>query len=201
MTDTLPDPLVPADCDLRDFPFMPLEVQRLRDSDLAALEGPEACWAAVLLWCVAWHQMPAASLPDDDRLLARFAGYQRAPREWKRIRDGALRGWVKCSDGRMYHPVVAEKANRLWNSPRRVSARVDRRLEIVSAEWAAIRRAVFERDDFTCRYCGVRGARLECDHVLPVAKGGKTEMSNLVTACFPCNRSKGARPLTAWMAQ
>ncbi|MCA8018097.1 DUF1376 domain-containing protein [Burkholderia metallica] len=110
----LPNPLTPADCDLRDFPFMPLDVQRLCDSDLAALESPEACWAALLLWSKSWHQVPAASLPDDDRVLAKFTGYQRAPAAWQAIREGALRGWIKCSDGRLYHPVVAEKANEGW---------------------------------------------------------------------------------------
>ena len=45
----LPAPLVDANVDLRDFAFMPLDVVRLRDSDLAATESPEACWAAVLL--------------------------------------------------------------------------------------------------------------------------------------------------------
>lgn len=112
--DDLPQPLTPADCDLRDFPYMPLDVQRLCDSDLAALESPEACWAALLLWCKAWHQVPTGSLPDDDRVLAKFTGYQRAPEAWLAIRSGALRGWVKCSDGRLYHPVVAEKANEGW---------------------------------------------------------------------------------------
>ena len=34
---TLHDPLVPADVDLRDFGFMPLDVLRLRDSDMMAL--------------------------------------------------------------------------------------------------------------------------------------------------------------------
>ena len=67
-----PDPLVPAEVDLRDFGFMPLDVLRLRDSDLAALANGEEFKAAVLLWCAAWHQVPAASLPNDDRLLARF---------------------------------------------------------------------------------------------------------------------------------
>lgn len=112
--DELPNPLTPADCDLRDFPYMPLDVQRLCDSDLAALESPEACWAALLLWCKAWHQVPTGSLPDDDRVLAKFTGYQRAPDAWLAIREGALRGWIKCSDGRLYHPVVAEKANEGW---------------------------------------------------------------------------------------
>lgn len=109
-------PLTPPDVDLQDFPYMPLDVRRLRDSDLAGLESPEACWAAVLLWSASWHQIPAASLPDDDRVLANLAGYGRVVKEWLRVRDGALRGWVKCSDGRLYHPVVAEKAVEAWNS-------------------------------------------------------------------------------------
>ncbi len=109
-----PDTLTPAECDLRDFPFMQVDVARLRDSDLAALETPEACWAAMLLWCAAWHQVPAASLPDDDTVLARIAGYGRCVHAWKKIRKGALRGFIKCRDGRLYHPVVAEKANAAW---------------------------------------------------------------------------------------
>lgn len=109
-------PLTPADCDLQDFQYMPLDVRRLRDSDLAAMESPEACWAAVLLWSASWHQVPAGSLPDDDRVLANLAGYGRVVKEWKRVKDGALRGWVKCEDGRLYHPVVAEKALEAWDS-------------------------------------------------------------------------------------
>ena len=30
------------------------------------------------------------------------------------MKAGALRGWIKCGDGRLYHPVVAEKANEAW---------------------------------------------------------------------------------------
>ena len=109
-------PLVPQDCDLRDFPFMPLDVLRLRDSELALKATGEAFRCAVLLWCAAWHQVPAGSLPDDDETLAAFAGYGRAPRDWKKHRSGALRGWIKCNDGRLYHPVVAEKANEAWRA-------------------------------------------------------------------------------------
>ena len=108
-------PLTPEDCDLRDFAFMPLDVARLRDSDLAATESPEACWTAVLLWAASWHQVPAASLPNDDRVLSNLAGYGRVVKEWHRVKEGALRGWIECSDGRLYHPVVAEKANESWH--------------------------------------------------------------------------------------
>lgn len=107
-------PLTPKDCDLRDFAFMPLDVVRLRDSDLAVHVTGEEFRAAVLLWCAAWHQVPAASLPDDDKILASLAGYGRVVAEWKKVRDGALRGWIVCADGRLYHPVVAEKAREAW---------------------------------------------------------------------------------------
>lgn len=121
MTDTLPAPLTPPDCDLQDFKFMPLDVSRLRDSDLASDETPEACWAAVLLWCASWHQIPAASIPDNEQWLAKQAGYAQRGKiseDWAAVKPGAMRGWVKCSDGRLYHPVVAEKAIEAWESKR-----------------------------------------------------------------------------------
>lgn len=68
-----------------------------------------------------------------------------------------------------------------------------------SAEaWAALRLEVFERDDFTCRYCGQRGGRLECDHIIPVARSGSHDPSNLVVACFTCNRSKRDKLVSEW---
>lgn len=110
----LPAPLTPADCDLRDFTFMPLDVVRVRDSDIAAVSSGDEFRCAVLLWCASWHQVPAASLPDDDVVLSQLAGYGRVVKEWQKVRTGALRGWIKCDDGRLYHPVVAEKANEAW---------------------------------------------------------------------------------------
>lgn len=65
--------------------------------------------------------------------------------------------------------------------------------------WAALRTAVFERDDYTCQYCHSRGGKLECDHVVPVSRGGLHDMSNLKTACFSCNRSKNTKLISEWM--
>lgn len=200
--DNRPLPLVPAEVDIRDFAFMPLDVSRLRDSDLAANETPEACWAAVLLWAASWHQIPAASIPNDDRWIAKQAGYAqrgKIAKEWSDIRSGALRNWVECSDGRLYHPVVAEKALIAWASKQRRMAKFVRRLEMESGLWSSLRGAVFARDDYTCRYCGSRGGRLECDHVFPLSKGGVSAESNLVTSCLPCNRKKGTKTLQEWL--
>lgn len=61
-----------------------------------------------------------------------------------------------------------------------------------------MRFAVFQRDKFTCVYCGAKGegVRLTVDHVHPVALGGSDDMENLATACSECNAGKGAWPLT-----
>ena len=110
----LPAPLTPAGSDLRDFDYMPLMVGQLRDSDMAATPDAEVFRAAVLSWCAAWHQCPAASLPDDDGAIARLIGMGRgadAAAAMGALRAaGALRGFIKCGDGRLYHPVIAERA-------------------------------------------------------------------------------------------
>ncbi|MDS0850116.1 DUF1376 domain-containing protein, partial [Burkholderia cenocepacia] len=108
----LPNPLTPADCNLRDFPFMPLEVKRLLTSETWILGTGDERAAAITLWLESWHQIPAASLPADDRML----GHLSQAKNWKRVKDHALRGWVKCADGRLYHPVAAEKVLEAWLS-------------------------------------------------------------------------------------
>lgn len=117
MTDTTPPgPLVPAEVDLSDFKFMPLDCVRLRDSDLTSKVSGDEFRCAVLLWCASWHQQPAASLPNDDEVLAKLAGFGRVVKEWLKVKEGSMRGWVLCDDGRLYHPVVAEKALEAWRS-------------------------------------------------------------------------------------
>ncbi|HIH2617896.1 TPA: DUF1376 domain-containing protein [Burkholderia cenocepacia] len=108
----LPNPLTPADCNLRDFPFMPLEVKRMLTSETWILGTGDERAAAITLWLESWHQIPAASLPADDRML----GHLSQSKNWKRVKEHALRGWVKCADGRLYHPVVAEKVLEAWVS-------------------------------------------------------------------------------------
>ena len=57
-----------------------------------------------------------------------------------------------------------------------------------------IRFEVFKRDGFCCAYCNrsVPEVVLEVDHIIPRAEGGGDEMENLITACWDCNRGKGA---------
>ena len=62
---------------------------------------------------------------------------------------------------------------------------------------SAKRFAIYARDGHACVYCGAAD-RLSLDHVIPRSKGGEDTPENLVTACQPCNSSKGDRDLTEW---
>jgi HNH endonuclease len=64
--------------------------------------------------------------------------------------------------------------------------------------WQETRLRIFARDNSTCRYCGEVDYPLECDHVVPVSRGGSSEDSNLVAACFLCNRSKRDLLIVEW---
>ena len=56
---------------------------------------------------------------------------------------------------------------------------------------------VFKRDKFTCAYCGRKAPDiiLEVDHIVPVAKSGDNDITNLITSCIDCNRGKRDVPL------
>jgi hypothetical protein len=110
-TSALPAPLTPADCDLRDFQFMPVDVHRLLTSETWILGTGDERAAAMTLWLASWHQVPAGSIPKDDRMLAHLS---QSGTKWKKLKPHTLRGWVEAADGRLYHPVVAEKALEAW---------------------------------------------------------------------------------------
>ena len=58
--------------------------------------------------------------------------------------------------------------------------------------WLALRIRMFERDGWKCRRCA-RGGRLECDHIIPLDKGGAAlDPDNLQTLCRHCHMLKSA---------
>ena len=61
-----------------------------------------------------------------------------------------------------------------------------------------LRFEIFNRDNFTCRYCGRKAPKviLEIDHKFPKSKGGKNEKRNYQTLCKDCNLGKGDKILT-----
>lgn len=103
-----PAPLIHADVDCTDLDGFMLNVERLMASELVALSSHEVIAAALFLWCRAWKQTPAASLPDDDRVNSAFCRLPLA--KFKKLKGEIMRGFVKCSDGRLYHAFLAQEA-------------------------------------------------------------------------------------------
>jgi 5-methylcytosine-specific restriction endonuclease McrA len=59
---------------------------------------------------------------------------------------------------------------------------------------------ILERDDHQCQHCGLDGRAsfenalvMRVDFVVPRARKGKKDASNLVACCIPCNTIKGTR--------
>ncbi|MBR8827967.1 MAG: HNH endonuclease [Gomphosphaeria aponina SAG 52.96 = DSM 107014] len=53
-----------------------------------------------------------------------------------------------------------------------------------------VRKYVYERDKYQCQSCGKREKQLNIDHIIPLAKGGTNDISNLQTLCWQCNQQK-----------
>ncbi len=59
---------------------------------------------------------------------------------------------------------------------------------------------VFNRDKYTCQYCGRETKDITLDHILPNSRGGAHEWDNVVGCCFACNlRKAGHTPAEAGM--
>ena len=52
---------------------------------------------------------------------------------------------------------------------------------------------VFNRDRYTCQYCGYESRELTLDHVIPRHRGGEHSWENVVSACVSCNHHKAGR--------
>jgi hypothetical protein len=62
---------------------------------------------------------------------------------------------------------------------------------------------LFRRDRATCAYCGLRFHErdLQCEHIVPQARGGLWTWMNLVTACGACNGRKAAEGLAPELSE
>lgn len=49
-----------------------------------------------------------------------------------------------------------------------------------------------------CAYCGGNTGGIHMDHVIPVSRGGRHAIGNVLPACQACNLAKGAKLLAEW---
>ena len=118
------EPLIASDVTMVGMHYMPLDVDRLRDSKtwLRCRRAPQLGYYLINLWSRAWKGSPAGSLEDDDDVLAAHADCP--PSLWPEVRAELLRNWLRCKKtGRIYHRVVCEWAELAW--AKRVSFRTN----------------------------------------------------------------------------
>jgi 5-methylcytosine-specific restriction endonuclease McrA len=80
--------------------------------------------------------------------------------------------------------------------------------KLPSREVSFSRKNIFERDKYTCQYCGkqpkdkrtaikwLEKNQMNLDHIVPRSRGGRTTWENVVTACYDCNIKKSNKLLT-----
>ncbi len=144
-----PEPLTTIDQDISGLDGFMLNAQQLMSSELFALATGDEFKAAVALWCRAWQQYPAGSLPNDDRVLAAFSG---SGQRWRKVKEMALRGFVLCSDGRLYHKTLCEDVARAAEAKRKRAERTKAATDARKKERGVERnvdRDVAQNDDVT----------------------------------------------------
>lgn len=159
-------------------------------------------WQAVGLlesiWLFTSRNAPEGDIgrhPDED--IAAAIEWDREPSELIQVLVECR--WLdRCDTHRL---LVHDWADHLPNWLKGNLARYGRSLETVGEEEitkpkrdvsSAVRFAVLQRDGFRCRYCGRKppDIQLQCDHIIPIAKGGSNDQSNLAAACEDCNFGK-----------
>ena len=86
---------------------------------------------------------------------------------------------------------AATRARYAKRRKRRLS-RVDN--DLTAPQWADLLRAWGG-----CAYCRAEGPALQRDCVMPVSRGGRYTLENVVPACASCNASKHNSEVTGWL--
>ena len=97
--------------------------------------------------------------------------------------------------GRPYAGTVVVNRSRQAKAARRRKRRMDRvDHDLTGAQWTSLQAAWGG-----CAYCGATERPLQRDCVLPISRGGRDTLGNVVPACRPCNTSKCNDEVTAWL--
>ncbi len=119
-----------------------LDHERIEQSDTWAIATAEQRPWLLMLWLMSWRQVPIASLPDNDKLIAARIGMPLQQfTEWREV---LLSGWTLASNGRLYHSTLTEYVLKMAGKRDKDRARV--------AEFRAKRSATSEESSGVTRY-------------------------------------------------
>jgi hypothetical protein len=90
-----------------------LDYEQIEQSDTWALAGPEARPWLLMLWMMAWKQVPCGTLPNEPAVIAAMIGMP--AKAWARHGAVLLRGWWLADNGRLYHATLARRVEEMMS--------------------------------------------------------------------------------------
>lgn len=119
-----------------------------------------------------------------ERNAAYSRAWRKANRERKAVTDGA---WKQAN-------LVKQRGYEAKSRARRATDKTGNGVfTVTEQDWLRL----CARYDNACAYCGTK-AKLTRDHVIPLVRGGRHSIGNLIPACGPCNSSKNKKFLVEW---
>ena len=113
-------------CNVRNLPYMPLFIDRLLNSDTWIMASGDEAKAMITIWCAAWHQNEAGTLPNNDEVLKVLS---RAGENWMQMRETVLSGFeLNEKTNRLHHQVIQEIAAEAFG-------KTDRFRKAANARW------------------------------------------------------------------
>lgn len=113
-------------------------------------------------------------------------------KEWREKLSNSHIGQKAWNKGTPYEAVKGEK-NPNWKGGVSEKNRSKRENHMNTLEYKAWRRAVFERDDYTCQNCKSRGGKINADHIQPYSLYPELRLAieNGRTLCVECHNLIG----------
>ncbi|MFD7705700.1 HNH endonuclease [Streptomyces sp. NPDC059786] len=119
------------------------------------------------------------------RLCSQRVSYHR----YRAQRVAAAVAWARANpELRAAIAAQHKAARRAWEKLNPGSVGIDGR------EW----RKLVRRYRHRCAYCGGNEGGIHMDHVIPLSRGGRHAIGNVLPACQKCNLSKGAKLVAEW---
>lgn len=143
--------------------------------------------------CRQWLATPYCKLPADH--WARWYGKSSRWQAPKRVLV------IRCAWCEAEHETYQTTAQYCSRACGRRASKARRRAKEAAAEgeytWSQVIRLHLLAEK-RCSYCDVQVAQPEPDHVVPISRGGRNDIGNILPCCQRCNGDKGDMTLTEW---
>lgn len=112
----------PADVRAKGWRFE-IDYEKVEQSDTWSLaaEVPMAQHALLMMWMIAWTQVPCGSMPNDESLIR--AKCRIPAKAWPALKPVLMRGWWLAEDGRLYHDTIVMRVREMLEYRRKEAER------------------------------------------------------------------------------